>query len=253
MSEPFYIFNNSWYVDYNITGRRMGWWNDHIVHFNNAYFLEGIDTFGIHSSGEDSYYDYDCSSAVFPNFMKTNGYESHGIKQSPMFRDPLGNNFRLKDASPCLESGQIYEGLVEDFDGSAPDIGAYEGNKLIKGPAFKFSVPEAEIPFSEHPRITRFKVTDKSLILWFSVPMDSKQLMKSRPVIQTGNIAIPAKVESIEDNGYCIKLELETEVNPESGLNTESDLVLVMSDWPAGMNGMMMTAWASALMVSVKH
>ena len=161
--------------------------------------------------------------------------------------DPLGNDFRLKRASPCLENGQQYAGLVKDYDGLAPDIGAYEGNDLVMGPAFKFSVPEAEIPFSEHPRITRFKVTDNTLILWFSMPMDSKQLIKSKPVIQTENMFIPAKLESVKDDGYCIRLVLETEVNPES------DLVLVMSDWPSGMNGMKLTSWASVLKVSVNH
>jgi hypothetical protein len=247
MSKPFYIFNNSWYVDYNITGRRMGWWNDHIVHFNNAYFFEGIDTFGIYSSGEDSYYDYDCSSSVFPEFMKEKGFESHGIEGSPMFTDPLGNDFRLKNNSPCFDKGQRYKDLLTDFEGFAPDIGAYEGNKLVMGPAFKFSVPGTEIPFREHPRIARFKVIDDTLILWFSMPMDSMQLINSKPVIQTENMLIPAKLKTVEDDGYCIKFVTETEVNPEA------NLVLVLSDWPTGMDGMMMTSWASALKVFVKH
>jgi hypothetical protein len=246
MTEPFYIFNNSWYVDYNITGRRMGWWNDHIVHFNNAYFFEGIDTFGIHSSGEDSYFDNDCSSAVFPDFMKKKGFESDGIEGDPMFNDQLGNNFRLKDASPCLDNGQPYEGLLTHYEGLAPDIGAYEGKDLVLGPAFKFSVPGTEIPFQEHPRITRFKVTDNTLILWFSMPMDNRQVIKSSPEIQNNNVLIPAKPESVEDDGYCIRLVLGKEVN------TNSDLVLHLSDWPTGMNGMPLTSWASALKIIVK-
>ena len=246
MSEPFYIFNNSWYVDYNITGGRMGWWNDHIVHFNNAYFFEGIDTFGIHTSGEDSYYNYDCSSAVFPDFMNEKGFESDGIEGNPMFKDPLGNDFRLKRASPCFESGQLYEDLLTDYEGSAPDIGAYDGNKLVMGPAFKFSVPKADIPFKEHPRITRYKIADKRLILWFSLPMNSKQVIRSKPVLQTENMSIPVKLESVEDDGYCFRFTLEKEVD------TESELVLVLSGWPSGMNGMMMTSWASALRVLIE-
>jgi hypothetical protein len=247
MSEPFYIFNNSWYVDYNITGRRMGWWNDHIVHFNNAYFLEGIDTFGIHTSGDDSYYDYDCSSAVFPRFMSEKGFEADGIEGDPMFKDPLGNDFRLLDVSPCFDSGNLHEDLLADYEGSAPDIGAYEGNKLVMGPAFKFSVPEAEIPFSEHPRITRYRIADKRLILWFNMPMDSKQVVESKPVLQSENISIPAKLEYVEEDLYCFRFALEEEVDPES------DLVLVLSAWPSSMNGMMMDSWASALKVSVIH
>jgi hypothetical protein len=246
MTEPFYIFNNSWYVDYNITGNRMGWWNDHIVHFNNAYFFEGIDTFGIHTSGEDSYYNYDCSSAEFPDFMDEKGFESDGIEGNPMFKDPLGNDFRLKRASPCLESGQIYEDLLTHFEGSAPDIGAYDGNKLVMGPAFKFSVPEAEIPFIEHPRITRYKIVDKRLILWFSIPMDREQLISSKPVLQTKNMSIPVRLESVGKNQYCFEFAIDKEFDPES------ELVLVLSGWPSGRNGRVMTSWASALKILIE-
>jgi hypothetical protein len=85
MSEPFYIiFNNSWYVDYNITAGRMGLWNYHMVHFNNVYYFEGIDTFGFLTSGEDSYYNNDCSSAVFPDFSSEKGFESDGIVADPL-------------------------------------------------------------------------------------------------------------------------------------------------------------------------
>ena len=247
MSQPFYIFNNSWHVDYNICGRRMGWWNDHIVHFNNAYYFEGIDTFGIHTSGEDSYYNYDCSSAVFPDFMNEKGFESDGIEGDPMFKDPLGNDFRLKNTSACIDNGQLYEDLLTHYEGATADIGAYEGDKLVVGPAFKFSVPEAEIPFMEHPRITRYKIADKRLILWFSMPLDSKQLIRSKPVLQTENMSIPVKLESVEDNGHCFSFTLEKEIDPES------ELVLVLSGWPTGMNGMTLTSWASALKVFILH
>jgi len=246
MSQPFYIFNNSWYVDYNITGKRMGWWNDHIVHFNNAYFFENIDTFGIHSSGEESFYNYDCSSALFPDFMSEMGFESDGIEGDPMFNNPLENDFRLKEASPCFDSGQLYEDLLSHHEGSAPDIGAYEGKNLIMGPAFKFSEPETEIPFNEHPRITRYKITDKVLALWFSVPMDKKLVIRSKPVLQIENRTISLKIESVSDNQYCFRFAIEEEIDPES------EPVLVLSDWPYGVNGMMMTSWASALKVNIE-
>jgi hypothetical protein len=153
----------------------------------------------------------------------------------------------LKGASPCFESGQLYKDLLTDYEGAAPDIGAYEGSKLVMGPAFKFSVPEAEIPFKEHPRITRYKIADKRLTMWFSMPMDSKQVIKSKPFLQTENMSIPVKIESIEDDGYCFRFTLETEVD------TESDLVLVLTGWPTGLNGMMLTSWASALNVFIPH
>jgi hypothetical protein len=247
MSEPFYIFNNSWYVDYNITGRRMGWWNDHVVHFNNAYFFEGVDTFGLFSTGDDSYYNNDCSSAVFPDFFKKRGFESDGIEGDALFKNPEGNDFRLQDVSPCFDSGQLYEGLVMEYEGSAPDIGAYEGNMPVMGPAFKFSMPGVKIPFKEHPRITRYELAGKRLILWFSMPMDSKQMIQRMPVLKTENMSIQAKLNSVENDGYCFRFTLEKEVDPEA------ELLLVLSQWPSGMNGMMMTSWASALKVSVNQ
>ncbi|KPL15344.1 MAG: hypothetical protein AMS26_07845 [Bacteroides sp. SM23_62] len=61
-----------------------------------------------------------------------------------------------------------------------------------------------------------------------------------------GNISSPAKLESVEDNGYCVRFSLEQKIDPES------DFELILSDWPEGMNGMIMTSWASVLRVSVK-
>ena len=246
MSEPFYIFSNSWYVDYNITGQRMGWWNDHVVHFNNAYFFEGIDTFGIQSSGGDSYYDFDCSSAVFPDFFRKNGFEARGIEGDPMFRDPIRDDFRLKDSSPCCDKGQEYEGLITDFEGRAPDIGAYEGQRMTTGPAFKFSPPEAKVAFEEHPRITRYQWTDNMLVLWFSMPMDHEQFIRNKPLVRTNGRTIPIKLESVEDGGYCLRFAAAECMDPAL------EPALVLSGWPCGLNGMTMTSWASALRVSTE-
>ena len=68
-------------------------------------------------------------------------------------------------------------------------------------------------------------------------------MIKSNPVLKTDNISIRAILESVEDDGYCFKFTLEEKVDQES------ELVLVLSGWPSGLNGMMMTSWASALKV----
>jgi hypothetical protein len=245
MSEPFYIFNNSWLVDYNITGRRMGWWNDHIVHFNNAYLFEGIDTFGIHSTGPDSYYDFDCSSAVFPEYMIGKGFEQDGIVGDPMFRDPLDNDFRLQIASPCVDKGRLYKGLVEYYQGAAPDIGAYEGTSLVSGPAFKFSHPGINLPFLEHPRITRYKINGQTLVLWFSVPMDMNGMYQCHLALLSGKDPNPATLTSVGEDGHRFIFTLGQNVNPES------DQVLMLDGWPTAKNGMEMVSWASAIKVLV--
>jgi hypothetical protein len=77
------------------------------------------------------------------------------------------------------------------------------------------------------------------------MPMDKKQMIKSRPVFKTANISSPAKLESAEDNGYCFRFSLEQETDPEPGLE------LILSEWLEGMVGIMMTSWASALRVFI--
>jgi len=83
LTKPFYVFNNSWYVDYNFVGNYNAWRNKNTVHFNNAYIIEGIDAFGLDSTGYKNSFDYDCSSVPFPSWFRDEGVESHGIEADP--------------------------------------------------------------------------------------------------------------------------------------------------------------------------
>ena len=70
------------------------------------------------------------------------GYPGVGnIMEDPLFVDPLANNYRLQEDSPCIDKGTLIAALAEDLDGnlrpsgSGYDIGAYE---FVSSPAGDF-------------------------------------------------------------------------------------------------------------------
>jgi len=92
---------------------------------------------------------------VFPtleNFSEATGHETHGIYADPMFvstpdlgavadwrnfeTTPIGayplaadmsvGDMNLKPGSPCIDAGVVIRGINEDYEGNAPDMGAFE-------------------------------------------------------------------------------------------------------------------------------
>ena len=85
-------------------------------------------------------------------FAKATGREAHGLYADPAFvstpdlgiitnwqdfgKTPIGDypivpdssvgDLRLESTSPCIDAGVVVRGINEDFQGSAPDIGAFE-------------------------------------------------------------------------------------------------------------------------------
>jgi len=238
---PLYIFNNSWQVDFDIIGSpRDLWQNDHLRHFNNAVVATASDSFGIYNLGEDNRFDYDCSNLPFPALLTGNGQEIHSLVADPLFKDPYGGDFRLKEGSPCIDRGTRWEGLIRSFDGTAPDIGAYENGKLVEGPPFRYVDPGTEVPFMEMPRITRHRLEGKTLRLWFSAPMDEQELRQVRFALGTEGNRTEWKMSGLSEEGYCLVLE-------GPGIEATGKPVLLLSKWPTGTNGKPMTGWASTL------
>ncbi len=87
-------------------------------------------------------------------FREATGQETHGLYADPLFadtpglgrtpwngflKDVLGNHplaenaesgdMRLLPTSPCIDRGTVIRGVNEDFEGRAPDIGAFEYGK----------------------------------------------------------------------------------------------------------------------------
>jgi hypothetical protein len=66
-----------------------------------------------------------------PGGQASNNFEG----DEPILENPASFDFRPKEGSPLVDAGRIIPGLTEDYQGSAPDIGAYEngGEKWIPG------------------------------------------------------------------------------------------------------------------------
>lgn len=244
LSKPFYVFNNSWYVDYNFVGDYNAWRNKNSVHFNNAYIVENLDTFGLDSTGFNNSFDYDCSLSPFPPWFRDEGVESHGIEADPMFREPLDGDFRLQDESPCIDRGLINNDLILSYQGKAPDIGAWEGEHRVNGPAFRYSDPGVEVPYKEHSRISKYSIQGDKLICWFSIPVPEKEITRAQFSMEQSGNKIPLEMEEVKGKGYMYAFSYKAEINPHK------TIYLKISDWPIAVNGIEMTSWASAIPVS---
>jgi hypothetical protein len=54
------------------------------------------------------------------------GLECNGLESPPALANPAGGDFRLLPSSPNINRGIPIPGINDHFNGSAPDIGAYE-------------------------------------------------------------------------------------------------------------------------------
>lgn len=235
LTRPLYIFNNSWQVDFDVIGSpRHVWKNDHIRHFNNACVSEASDTFGIYHLGADNQFDYDCSNVPFPALLTSAGMESNGMVADPLFRDPGRSDFRLQENSPCIDRGSNAYGFIREYQGEAPDIGAYEYDRLVAGPPFRYMEPDAEVPYQASPRIVNYKLEDHKLTLWFSLPMDASTFDSSQ-----------LKLEAQSEDGYRLEFHVEEAFFPASGS-------LRFSTWPSGRKGQKLSTWASALSLTLE-
>ncbi|MGM0473307.1 MAG: hypothetical protein ACQERV_04130 [Bacteroidota bacterium] len=289
LTRPLYIFNNSWWVNFDMVGRpRNIWENDHVKHFNNACFSAVSDSFGIYNLGEDNYFDYDCSNVPFPAILTRNGHERHGIVADPGFRDPLEGDFSLVEGSPCIDQGMEQPELLPFMDGDTPDIGAYDNGLPVEGPPFRFVPPEVPAPFQEMPRITRFKMNGSLLRLWFSAPLSessvrsaSFRLVGQDDVIERGQDDVIELEAELSGDGYCLTLSSRSNLpagepsaivklgpEPESpdsagppddrGHSVTNKLVdfpegyyLQIKNRPESTDAMPMTGWASVIPVQL--
>ena len=250
LSLPFYIFNNSWQVDFGMIGSpRHIWENSHIRHFNNACFSEASDTFGIYNLGLDNHFDYDCSNVPFPDLLLSAGHEKHGLVAEPLFRDPLAIDFRLQDGSPCIDRGKK-DMVIPAWKGKRPDIGAYDGEQRIEGLPFRYMEPEVSVPYHELPRITRMKVNEKEVQLWFSLPMNASSLEEAGFSISNGTMELPLDHKKLSKDGYLLRPSGKGLAELNAG--HRSQLNLKVNHWPRSHSGQSLTSWASEIDITLK-
>jgi hypothetical protein len=63
---------------------------------------------------------------TIPELCFATNLECNGHEAAPGFVNPTGGDFTLQETSPNVDSGILIPGIDDDFDGNAPDLGAFE-------------------------------------------------------------------------------------------------------------------------------
>ncbi len=246
LDEPFYVFNNSWYVHFNaVDGSGSEYRNRYMKHFNNAYyFSDDSELLGVNRVGDENEFDYDCSNTEFPYLVEYLGFEENGIEADPLFIDPAAGYFQLSPASPCIDSGRVMR-LAEfdweqDYEGAAPDIGAFENGQLVQGPPFRFREPPGGAYYVENPRIVRHQIDKQQVRLCFSAELDPASVAPTAIHIFQDSTEIPVQSIHFPDNDY------EMLVTATQVLDADK-ISLRMSPLPVGKNGEPATHWAATI------
>ena len=143
--EPVKFFHNSW--KYNKFGFSNDGDNDRQMHhFNNIGVYGQYNGYGFHSQTRfgdwENVFDHDFSNKAWQSFVTNQGQEANGIvAPDPGWTDSANSDYRLQSGSVCIDAGKVIDGFNQSYDGAAPDIGAYEGDKLVEGPPFYIMVP----------------------------------------------------------------------------------------------------------------
>ncbi|MBD3314364.1 MAG: carbohydrate-binding protein [Chitinivibrionales bacterium] len=79
----------------------------------------------------------DISNRIWDGFNKNNIFV-WSMPEPWEFTDAAEHDYTLTAQSPAVDSGEVLEGLVEDYVGEAPDLGAYEYGKTpwVAGPGW---------------------------------------------------------------------------------------------------------------------
>jgi hypothetical protein len=238
--EPVFFYHNSW--KYKLFGLPNTTNNDRsMLHYNNIGFFE--DGYSIKSAMEfaewGNAFDYDFSNQPWQSHLLDKGQEANGIvAPDPGWTDPANGDYRLQADSVCVDAGTVIPGFTQSYDGSAPDIGAYEGDKLVEGPPFYIRIPPGGLGYVEKPRITRHRVSGNQLTLFWSWALDPATVQNDQIIIRADGREVTVTSHRIE--APYRELELTTDQNLEG-----ADLEIKFNTFPIGDNGATATLWGS--------
>lgn len=247
LSFPVYAFNNSFYSTGNAFRVDVG---DlvRVKHFNNAYYFSSPeDGWLLDKWDSTNEFDYDISNKNWPENIINHNQEKHGKIADIKFVDPSNWNLQLQENSPGIDAGKVISfkefNWKQDYEGKAPDVGAYENGKLVEGPPFRFLFPpETEFSYKEKPRIVKHDINENKLTVYFSAEIDTSTLKKEDVILFNNKNKIPVLSVSFSDENYAVTFETAVKLIKEN-------LSISFKKMPVGTNGEKATFWASTIKI----
>ncbi|MEJ2637559.1 MAG: right-handed parallel beta-helix repeat-containing protein [Calditrichia bacterium] len=244
LQEPCYAFNNSYYTEAKAFKKDEAT-NRQLKHFNNAYFFFADSGGFALPDWDDSFrFDYDASNMPWPPNITIHGQERHGIITDIMFKNGPGRDLRLRADSPCIDAGTVMTfpelGWTQEFEGSAPDIGAWEEDHLVEGPPFRFREPPGGVSYKEKPRIVRHRVTGKTLTLFFSAPLNPATISAAIVHVWQDSSEADVSAVTVAPEHYRVEIQAAKPLLAEK-------LHISFEPMPVGENGETATMWASTI------
>ena len=155
--------NNIFQVNgFSITERPAGSTNND---WNNNNWYNTRTSSNPHFKWENINYDR------ITNFCRGSGLECNGYDTAPGFVNPGGGNFSLSPSSPNVNRAVVIPGINDNFDGAAPDVGAFElltsapltstpSLTPFPSPVITLTVPPPTLLPPTQPPLTQFPATD---------------------------------------------------------------------------------------------
>ncbi|MBN2001474.1 right-handed parallel beta-helix repeat-containing protein [candidate division KSB1 bacterium] len=79
--------------------------------------------------------------STMADFQNGTGLEIHGLDGEPGFTAPLSGDYSLASNSPLVDQGVVIPGINDGYNGSAPDIGAFETESGIRTFEYNLNTP----------------------------------------------------------------------------------------------------------------
>jgi hypothetical protein len=243
-AEPVKFFHNSW--KYNKFGFSNDGNNDRQMHhFNNIGVYSNQYGYSFHSKTRfgdwGNVFDYDFSNKAWQSFVTNQGQEANSIvAPEPGWTDPANSDYRLQSGSVCIDAGTVIPGFTQSYDGAAPDIGAYEGDKLVEGPPFYTMVPPGGLGYAEKPRITRHRIAGNQLTLFWSWPLNPATVQDDQIVLTVDGKQAVVTGHSLASSDRELVLTVDRDLEGAT-------LEIVFMTLPTGDNGETATLWGSTL------
>ena len=245
---PVYAFNNSFYgtgTAFKVDDGEL----INIKHFNNAYYFSLADNgWALNKWDSTDEFDFDISNKKWPENILMHKQEVHGLVTDIKYVNPMNRDLHLQNGSPGIDAGKIMSfkefNWKQDYSGSAPDIGAFENDKLVEGPPFRFLIPpDEELNYKERPRIVRYNVEDNQLILYFSDKIEPNSVNGDEINLFENGEGLKVTSVSVTDENYAVTIKTGKRLIKEN-------LSLSFKKMPLGMNGEKATYWASTIKIA---